>query len=83
VGIHSFHGPDEETITDHSLRPHEDPVLVIPSLRDLVESHPTLDFFVSCFYFENEGLWHYSVFVRSLSKGVDANFDNAVRVLCC
>ena len=63
---------------DHPLTHSNDPVLALPSFRELVETHSDLDFFVCAFFPEGPRIAIVHVFVRSLPKGVDAAFDTAV-----
>jgi hypothetical protein len=80
VGIHSFQWVPLGS--DYPLQPDRDPVLAIPSLRALLEKHPKLDFFIHAFYSEGRQCAAIvKVFVRSLPKGVDENFDRVVSVL--
>lgn len=52
-----------------------DPVVALPSLRDLISNFPEMDFFVSAFFPEKSQFAVVKVFVRSLPKGVDQAFD--------
>jgi hypothetical protein len=55
-----------------------DPVLALPSIRELVEANPELDFFVCSFFPEVQRIAIVHVFVRSLPRGVDSSFDTVV-----
>jgi hypothetical protein len=80
VGIHTFRfrdGKQTSRSETFPIQPGVDPVEALPSLRQLIESHPNLHFFVSCLYpeFLNVSICHVAVFVRSLPRGVDRSFD--------
>jgi len=77
VGFHVFKIPNDE---DFPLHPRFDPVLTLGSLRDLMESNPDLEFFVSTVFPEQRKVAFVSVFVRSLPRGVDIAFDNNVSI---
>jgi hypothetical protein len=68
---------------DCGLKPERDPVKAIQSLRSVIESHPELDFFVSCIHIEAQSIWHIAVFVRCLPEGIDPSFDAAARNFNC
>lgn len=73
VGSHVFRLPPKGQA--HSLSHKEDPVVALPSLRNLIESNPDMDFFVVAFFPEGPRIAFVHVFVRSLPKGVDRHFD--------
>jgi hypothetical protein len=86
VGMHAFHWPNN----DESLSLHytKDPLRCIPSLRELIESNPDLDFFVNAFFPEAQHSAIIQVYVRSLPKGIDPKFDTVVSdievgIHCC
>jgi len=79
VGMHNFQLPPEGV--DCSLNFTQDPVLAIPSLREMIAANPELDFFVSAFFREDRRTVAIHVFVRTLAKGIDPSFDAVVSAL--
>lgn len=71
VGMHIFQVP-------HSSWHQMDPVMSIPSLRELVEKYPDLDFFVCSWIPSSQQVVRIHVWVRSLPRGLDPAFDNVV-----
>jgi hypothetical protein len=78
VGIHFFKLPDDKS--GHPLNPLRDPVASIPSLLELVSSHPEVDFIISAHYSERMPVVIVACHCRSLAKGVDPQFDNVVSI---
>ena len=81
VAAHIFELPEAspgEDPASHPLHPSRDPVAIIPSLHNLITSHPEVDFFVSAFYPAGRRVAVVVCYVRSLPKGVDIAFDNVV-----
>jgi hypothetical protein len=76
VAVHMFHIPANEPSVEGLCR--NDPVLVIPSLRKLVEENSDLQFFVTAWFQEAQRVAHIYVWVRSLAKGIDLAFDLVV-----
>jgi hypothetical protein len=76
VGSQVFKLPPKDEA--HALLHTNDPVLALPSIRELVEANPELDFFVCAFFPEGQRIAIVHVFVRSLPKGVDTSFDTVV-----
>jgi hypothetical protein len=76
VGSQVFKLPPEGEA--HALSHTNDPVLALPSIRELVEAHPELDFFVCAFFPDGQRITIVHVFVRSLPRGVDSSFDRVV-----
>jgi hypothetical protein len=55
-----------------------DPIDIFPSLRQLVTKNPDLDFIIYTIAYPALNILLTHVFVRSLAKGVDPQFDNVV-----
>jgi hypothetical protein len=75
VGHHIFKIPQDE---DFPLVPQNDPVLSIPSLRELIEANSDLDFFVTALFPEASKVVFITCYVRSLPPGIDSAFDKNV-----
>ena len=78
VGCHAFHLPPtkgSDSDKAHLLQANRDPVDSIPSLRRIIESNATLDFFVVGFFPEEKCVAFVCLFVRTLPRGIDAKFD--------
>jgi hypothetical protein len=75
IGIHVFRKP-ENYDASFPLNPSRDPVEVIPSLQEIIESNPDVDFLVTCYHRPDT----VSILLhgRSLAKGIDPQFDNVV-----
>ena len=76
VGIQVFRKP-EPYDPAFPLNPSQDPVAVIPSLREIIASNPDVDFLVSCYH--RADTVSILLHARSLAKGIDPQFDNVVR----
>lgn len=76
VGAHTFRLPPAGNM--HPIGHDRDPIEAIPSLRNIVESNPSLDFFCIGFFPEGPRTAIIQLFVRTLPKGVDPHFDTAV-----
>ena len=72
VGSHMFNLPAEG---DARINVYTDPVQSIPSLRELVENNPDVDFFVKAMHIKTIGVVNVSVFARNMPVGVDPSFD--------
>ncbi|KAL7581656.1 hypothetical protein ACA910_022203 [Epithemia clementina (nom. ined.)] len=76
VGAHTFKLPSTGADSfDERLNIQTDPVLVIPSLRELVEANPDVDFFVQAAYLKTVSTVNITVFARNTPVGVDPSFD--------
>ncbi|GAX28549.1 hypothetical protein FisN_12Hh083 [Fistulifera solaris] len=77
VGMHSFRW--DPSWSDYPLQPNLDPVAAIPSLKNLVQKHPSHHFFVHVYFAEGRRcIANVQVFVRSLPEGIDTTFDRNV-----
>jgi hypothetical protein len=81
VGVHVFKLPDGKDKCSHPLNPMRDPVASIPSLRELVSSHPEVDFIIVAHYPETRQVAFVTCHARCLAKGVDPQFDNVVSII--
>ena len=77
VGVQAFAQPSNDDDPDFPLQHWNDPVLAIPSLRELIEKNHDMDFFVQGFFSVRQKICVISVFVRSLARGVDPSFDRS------
>ena len=76
VGVNVFEIPTGSE--PNPLDPSQDPVRALPSLRELIESHPEIDFSVTAHYPTARQVAIVVVHARSLAKGVDPQFDNVL-----
>lgn len=77
VGFHKFQLPRHDD--DFPLHPTQDPVMALPSLRELIDLNPDQHFIVISTFSELRQHGSIMVFVRSLAKGIDRSFDTTVR----
>jgi hypothetical protein len=77
VGAQMFLLPPEIK-NEYPLHYSRDPISAIPSLRDLIASHPEHDFFITTLYPAVRGTAVVVCYTRSLPKGIDPKFDNVV-----
>jgi hypothetical protein len=75
VGHHIFKIPDDD---DFPLLPKNDPVLVIPSLREMIEENPDHEFFVSAMFPDASKIGFVTLYIRTLPPGIDPAFDTNV-----
>jgi hypothetical protein len=72
-------GPDAHQVPlNNSVSPSDDPVMVIDSLRALVEANPEVEFFISSFFPELSQTCVVAVFARVLPVSVDTSFESTV-----
>ena len=75
VGFHAFKMvPDD----DFPLRPEIDPVSTFGSLKEMIKSHPDVEFMVASFFQETAQTVLVSVYARTLPIGIDPAFDRNV-----
>jgi hypothetical protein len=55
-----------------------DPVEMFPSLRNIIAENPDLDFLVIGVRLQNKGAMKFDLYVRSLAKSIDPQFDCVV-----
>ena len=78
IGCHMFKSSkSNHNGSDSALKPSNDPIQSIPSLKHIIESNPNNDFFVLVFFNRNR-VATVALFVRHLPKGIDESFDNAM-----
>ena len=76
VGCHMFQSSRKNhNGNDGALKLSKDPILSIPSLKRIIESNPSKDFFVLVF-FHRYRVATVALFVRHLPKRIDEDFDN-------
>jgi hypothetical protein len=63
------------------LVPSHDPVAMFPSLQRMMVENPQLDFLVLGLTLQNQTVMKYDLFVRSLAKSIDPQFDRVVSIL--
>ncbi|KAL3920791.1 MAG: hypothetical protein SGILL_003080 [Bacillariaceae sp.] len=78
VGSHYFKMTPEMTTEGGILHSSRDPVEMFPSLRNIIEENPDLDFLIWVVRLVEKQVMVVHVHVRSLSKSIDAPFDNVV-----
>jgi hypothetical protein len=79
VGHHIFRIPEDD---DFPLCSKNDPVMVIPSLRDLIASNPDHEFFVTALFPAASKVGFVTVYIRTLPPGTDPAFDINVSLVC-
>lgn len=57
-----------------------DPIEMFPSLHEMISRNPDLDFFIVSVTHPRLNVLLLHVFVRSLAKGIDPQFDSVVRI---
>jgi hypothetical protein len=80
VGSYYFKMTPEMTTEGGILHASRDPVEMFPSLKNIIAQNPDLDFFVWVVRLVEKQVMIVHLHVRSLSKDIDASFDNVVRM---
>jgi hypothetical protein len=78
VGSQYFKGTPEMLDEGGVLHPSRDPVDMFPSLKKIIAENPELDFLVMTICRPDNNVLFVHLFVRSLAKGIDPQFDNVV-----